>query len=334
MARIAFLSTAHIHTRSFINSIVQAGDGRRTVAVWDDVPSRGRQYAAMAGAPFVENLDDVLRDPLVDGFAICAENTRHRPLLEKALLVGKPIFCEKPLVTTLEDLAAVRDLWRRHPAPLICGYFMPFEPPLQAVRRILAEGQLGRITRVRYRCAHHAAYGRWFDSPDLHWFTDPRLAGGGALMDLGTHAVHALRTLFGPVRRVWARTANESDAYPEVDDAGIAHLEFASGIWGTVEASWTQTGGPEGLEVVAAAGAIWKQGDAYLLGSPEKPAVPLPEAPALPARIDRLVAAVRGEIAAAELEADLDAACGSTAILAAAYHSAHSGRWENVETPR
>jgi hypothetical protein len=41
----------------------------------------------------------------------------------------------------------------------------------------------------------HAAYGRWFDSPDLAWFTDPTLAGGGAFMDMGTHAVHCLRSL-------------------------------------------------------------------------------------------------------------------------------------------
>src|SRR5690606_41736858 len=49
-------------------------------------------------------------------------------------------------------------------------------------------------------------------------------------------------------REIWADIGNESGIYPACDDFGVAHLRFASGIKGSVEAGWTQTGGRTGLE--------------------------------------------------------------------------------------
>ena len=87
--KIAFISTAHIHTKGFIENILKATDGRKVAAVWDDVADRGRRYAEMAGAPFVADLPALLGDSSIDGFVICAENTRHLPLLRQVLPVGK-----------------------------------------------------------------------------------------------------------------------------------------------------------------------------------------------------------------------------------------------------
>jgi predicted dehydrogenase len=330
MPNIAFLSTAHIHTKSFLENIAQGTDGRRVHAIWDEVPDRGRRYAAAAGTQFVSDLAAVLADPAVDAFAICAENTRHLPLLEQVLPVGKPVFCEKPLVTSVADLQAVRKLVEKYPAKLLSGYFHPFGGAMQAVARLLADNSLGKITHARFRNAHHAAYGRWFDSPDLRWFTDPVLAGGGAFMDMGTHAVHLMRTLFGPVTEVWATIRNQTGIYPAVDDFGLAHLKFASGVLGTVEASWTQTGGIGGLEVVGAGAAVWNTGSQYVIGQPGQESKPLVPRPERPTRMDRLVAAVRGEITAAELQSDLTATIDSVAIMEAAYASSRTGNWVKV----
>ncbi|PTX99724.1 hypothetical protein DB346_18060 [Verrucomicrobia bacterium LW23] len=329
---IAFISTAHIHTRDFIKNITEATDGRKVAAVWDDIADRGQRYAESARAPFVPSLDDLLARPDVDGFIICAENTRHLPLLERALPVGKPVFCEKPIVTNEADLARVRELLAAHPnAVLFSGYFQPRMPGLLAVRQLLATEPLGKITRIRYRNAHHAAYGRWFDNPDLQWFTNGELSGGGAFMDMGTHAIHLVRTFFGPVSQVWAEIGNHAGIYPAVDDFGIAQLRFANGTLGTVEAAWTQTGGIGGLEVVGETGAIWNTPTGYVLGRPGKPAEPIEPAPAgEPTRVDRLAAVLQGKLTPEELQADLAASLDAVAIMSAAYASARSGTWEKV----
>ena len=332
MARIAFISTAHIHTKAFIEIIQNADDGRTVAAVWDDVPERGRRYAEMAGVPVTAQLEDVLNRPDVDGFVICSENTAHLTLLRSVLPVGKPVFCEKPLVTSHVQMLTLRELVAAHPGTVLFGgYFQVFDPALQSARRLINEGGLGKVTRVRYRNAHHAAYGRWFDSPELAWFANPALAGGGGFFDMGTHAFHALNTLFGPVNEIWADIGNESGEYPACDDFGIAHLRFASGIKGTVEAGWTQTGGTTGLEVIGSERSLWHDGERYVVAKPrEKPEPLVLTAPGRPFRIDRLVAIIRNELTASELTEDLAAAIDVVAWMEAAYTSSASGRWQAV----
>jgi predicted dehydrogenase len=332
MPNIAVVSTAHIHTKSFLENLAQGADGRKAYAIWDDVPERGQKYAEQFGAQFVPKLGDLLRDKAVDGFLICAENTRHWALLRRVLPIGKPVLCEKPLCTTVHEARKAAALLHKHPTKLICGYFQPFSGTMQAAAKMLAEKALGAVTTARYRNAHHAAYGRWFDKPDLLWFTIPGLSGGGAMMDMGTHAVHLLRTLLGPVTEVWADVRNMTGIYVAVDDFGIAHLKFASGVMGTVEAAWIQTGGLGGLEICGAQKAIWNTGKEYVVGTPGEEPVPLAPLPERPTRIDRLIAVILGQVSDQELADDLAAILDSVLIMVAIYKSSKSGVWEKVKT--
>ena len=330
MIRLAFLSTAHIHTKSFLERVA-ALDEVQCAAVWDDDADRGRGYADSAGAAFVNELDAVIGDDTLDGFVVCAENTRHLPVLEKALPAGKPVMCEKPLATTTGDARRIAALAQQHNTPLISGYFQPFSGANRAVKRMIDAGELGRVTHARFRNAHHAAYGRWFDKAELAWFTDPGLAGGGALMDMGTHAVHLLRHLVGPADRVWATTANVSGIYGTVDDYGTIEMQHTGGVRGRAEAAWCFTGGIGGLEVIGSERSIWNTADGLVVGGPGVKAEPVEPLDDRPTRVDRLVALIRGELDPQELQEDLAACLDAVSIMAAAYRSAESGAWQSVE---
>ena len=330
MVRIAMLSCGHVHTRWFCNRIAERGDSK-LVAVWDDMPDRGRQFAADFGAEYSADLSAVVGRDDVDGFILCSENTRHLPLLTAAVGAGKPIFCEKPFMTTVADARAAMRLIRKHAAKVHMGYGQPFTPGQRGIMKLLSAGKLGKVTHARLRNSHHAAYGHWFDSPANRWFTDPRLAGGGAFMDMGTHAVHALRTLLGPVRRVWAKIGNVSGIYPKVDDCGIALLEFASGALGTVEAAWVQTGGIGGLEITGSKATVFDMpGKGYVLSAPGKDPVPVKPAKGRPAQVDRLVAVIKGRLSDQELADDLVCAADAVAIMEACYQSGKTGTWVKV----
>jgi predicted dehydrogenase len=327
---IAVLSTAHIHSRGFLENLAKATDGRKALVIWDDVPDRGKRYATDFKSRFEPDLKQVLADPAVDGFAIFAENTRHTPLLEQTLALGKPIFCEKPLITSAADALAIARLATRHQARLCCGYFQPFSDVMQQVRHLLDSGEFGTITRVKFRNAHHAAYGRWFDNPDLNWFYKPELSGGGALMDMGAHAVHLLRTLFGPIKEVWAVIENHSGEYPLADDYGMIQMRFANGILGTAEAAWTQTGGIGGMEIVGAKKTLWNDGNGYVIGGPGIKAEPVLSASERPAGMDRLIAMIQGRLTVEEMSSDLLACLDEAAIMDAAYRAAKTGTWTPV----
>ena len=330
MPRIAVISVAHIHSKSFCEALCKLASAHAPHVIWDDDPARGAAYAAQFGCRFEPELDKVLADSAVEGFAVCAENTRHLPLLRKVLPLGKPTLCEKPLATTTADADEIAALVARHGTPLISGYFQPFFAHNRGAKALLDAGELGTPTHFHFRNAHNAAYGHWFDNPELAWFTDPALAGGGALLDMGTHAVHLLRHLGGPVREVWATTANVSGVYPKVDDWGVIQLRFASGAVGRVEAGWVFTGAPGGLEIIGSKRSLFELDGHLVVRGPGEDARPVPDADARPNRIPRLLALVRGELSREEVADDLAACLDAVRIMDAAYRAAASGVWTAV----
>jgi len=329
MPKIAVISVAHIHSHAFCKQLCELASAKAPHVIWDEDEARGTKYAKEFGCPFEPDLDKVLADSAVQGFVVCAENTRHLPLLRKVLPLGKPTLCEKPLATTVADVEEIVALARKYRTPLTSGYFQPFNEGNRGVLQLLKASALGKVTHLNFRNAHHAAYGRWFDSPELAWFAEPELSGGGALLDMGTHAVHLLRHLGGPVDSVWAMHANFSGNYPKVDDYGLIILKFASGVVGRVEAGWVFTGGHGGLEVIGSERSVWSA-DGLKMGGPGKPAEPVPNGESRPDRIRRLLAMVRGEVATDELSEDLEACRDAVRIMAAAYESARTGSWTPV----
>jgi predicted dehydrogenase len=330
MPNLAFLSTAHTHTKGFLKTVSEK-EGCDVTAIWDDMESRGQNFAKEYDADFSSDLDAVISRDDIDGFIVCVENSRHLPLLKAAIPTKKPIFCEKPFTTTVDDALEAVALIREHNTAVHMGYFQPFSAEMQGVIAHVQSGVLGNLTHARYRNAHHAAYGHWFDSPELAWFADPVLAGGGAFMDMGTHAVHLMRTILGPVTEVLATISNVSGIYPEVDDNGVAMFRFASGVVATVEGSWVQTGGPRSLEVVGSEATLYELPEkGFVTQQPREEPVAVAKGTERPTRVDRLVAAINGDLPQAELDADLECAIDAVAIMEACYKSNKSKHWEPV----
>ena len=124
-----------------------------------------------------------------------------------------------------------------------------------------------------------------------------------------------------------------AEQFGTVDDNDIALLQFRSGCLATVEASWIQTGGLSGLEVVGSKATLFNHPqDGYITVAPGQDAHPLADGTAKPTRVDRLVAAIQGDLSAAELEADLLCAADAVAIIEACYQSNQTGAWTTVET--
>jgi predicted dehydrogenase len=333
LANLALLSAAHVHTKGFLRNIAEHDD-RNLVAIYDDVTDRGQRFADENGAEFTADLAAVLARDDVDGFIICSENTRHLELLQATIPVGKPIFCEKPFTTSADETFAALELIDTHGTIVHMGYFQPFSAPMQGAISYVATGALGTITHAHYRNAHHAAYGRWFDSDDVNWFTKSDLAGGGAFMDMGTHAVHRLGSVLGKVDSVMATIGNAAAIYPDVDDHGIAWLRYANGVLGTVEASWVQTGGHGGgFEITGSEGTLFEHPDkGYLVATPGEDPVSIAVGPARPTQVDRLVATINGEMTRQELDTDLQCAVDAVAVMEACYESNRSGHWVDVRS--
>ncbi|NUQ01836.1 MAG: Gfo/Idh/MocA family oxidoreductase [Armatimonadetes bacterium] len=329
--KLALLSGAHVHTPGYLKTIRERDDLELAV-VWDDMESRGQAIAAEMGCPFEADLDAALRVAGLEATVICADNAGHRKLVEASAAAGLDIFCEKPMALSVDDANAMLAAIRGAGVLAVFGFFQPYQGAALAARKLIAEGKLGTITQLTYRNSHHAAYGRWFDRPEVAWFTVPEKAGGGAFCDMGAHAMHFVRLVFGPVSSVSASISNKSNEYPAVDDHGVALLEFESGATGVLEASWVFTGGPTGLEVVGSKGSLRVRGNqCEFTPFDAKPGEVQVIEPleAEPTRLERLVALKQGLLDRAEADRDLDSCRDAVAISVAAYASSREGRRVN-----
>ena len=101
---------------------------------------------------------------------------------------------------------------------------------------------------------------KWYRPPEYYrgsrWRGTQALDGGGALMNQGVHTVDLLLWLFGPVRRVFGRTATLRHQI-EVEDTAVAVLEFENGALGTLEAATSAYPGyPRRLELTGSQGTL------------------------------------------------------------------------------
>jgi predicted dehydrogenase len=194
--------------------------------------------------------------PDVDVVIVCTPNSLHAEQSIAALAAGKHVLCEKPMATTTADGEAMLAAAALHDRLLLVLHPWRHHPAVIAVRDAIAEGDLGRVVRTH-------GYGVHADWGPSGWFTDPALAGGGALVDMGIHAIDTARFLLGDpeARRVAASIATAHGSYG-VDDDGLVLIEWQGGARSVVESGWWQShlGGYEAdTEVYGSSGyrRIW-----------------------------------------------------------------------------
>ena len=120
------------------------------------------------------------------------------------------------------------------------------------MKHILDRGLLGKVTLMRARVAHSASLDRWFHDGSA-WFADEKLAGGGALFDLGCHTTDVMRWFMGAPRSFIAKLQNFSNAYP-IDDNTVAVIEFKNGALGILDTAWVHRVGPNPYEIYGTEG--------------------------------------------------------------------------------
>ena len=170
----------------------------------------------------------------VDAVVICTPNALHAEQSIAALAAGKHVLCEKPMATTTADAEAMLAAAAQHDRLLLVLHPWRHHPAVIAVRDAIAAGDLGRVVRTH-------GYGVHADWGPSGWFTDPALAGGGALVDMGIHAIDTARFLLGEpeVRRVTASIATSFGEYA-VDDDAVVVIEWEGGARSVVESGWWQ----------------------------------------------------------------------------------------------
>jgi len=128
----------------------------------------------------------------VDGVLVLLPHSLHHPVSKAALEAGKHVLVEKPMTTTAAEARDLLDTSRRTGKLLGIGYQRSYMSEYLYVRRMVLNGDIGR---VRFMTGHveQAWYaGVLKGKGGKTWRSDPKQAGGGQLVDTGSHTCAAL----------------------------------------------------------------------------------------------------------------------------------------------
>ncbi|PPG32551.1 hypothetical protein C5C25_05670 [Rathayibacter sp. AY2B9] len=202
---LGFAGTTHLDA-------FQSLPGTRVVALAGQEEARLHELGATRGVPdlYADWEDLVARDDL-DVVSIGVPNHLHHPIAVASLASGKHVFCEKPLATTAELAAEMVEAARTNDRVLEIAYNHRRRADVAFLRDYLDDAPLGDVYHAR------ASWQRRTGIPGIgSWFTSKELAGGGPLIDLGSHVLDiALHLLDEP--RV---TSVSAVAYGEIGRSG------------------------------------------------------------------------------------------------------------------
>lgn len=169
----------------------------RLVGVQDVSAELVAEVATGFGSPWQgTSYESLLSAPGVDAVVISTPNALHVPQTGAALRAGKHVLVQKPLALSPADARATLALAEATGKVLFVDYTYRY---LETVELLVNESQsIGPIRRVRG--VFHNIYG-----PGKAWFFNPRLGGGGALVDLGVHLLDLALHLLHPVDVVMER---------------------------------------------------------------------------------------------------------------------------------
>lgn len=205
---------------------------------------RARQTLGFAQA--TTDWRTIMADTAIDLVSITAPNALHKEMSLAAIAAGKHVYCEKPLAPLAADALEMTLAAEAKGVKTQVGFNYLCNPMLTTAREMIEAGELGEIRG--YRGLHAEDYMADASGP-ISFRHDP--VGGGALADIGSHALATAEFLCGPIARVMGDCVTMIGSRPDgrggsravtVDDVGRAFLRFESGATGSIEGNWIATG--------------------------------------------------------------------------------------------
>ena len=242
-------------SRAHLNAYQEAGAS--VVSVYDVVASAAKAMADDIGARVATSVDEMAADDALDAASVCSPPAAHlancRPLLKR----GIAILCEKPLEVNATTAARLARAVKRSRSVFMTAFCHRFHPPIVELAKLIRRGTLGKPLLFRNIFGGYSARVR------RNHRANPKLSGGGCLVDHGCHSMDLYRFLVGNPTHVQAMAGNIMQKLA-IEDFGMIHLDTAGRAFGEITATyslkvcgnWVEWYGTKGTAIVN----YWNEG--------------------------------------------------------------------------
>ncbi len=190
------------------------------------------------GIPSVSTLDAMLDDPSIQGVILTVPNEQHLPVASRVAAVGKHVYTEKPIASTLDDGLRIAALEQQYGVTVTVGHSARLMAGIRQIHEAIEAGELGRIAFIEANFSNERAL--TLTPQTWRWYKDR--APGGPLSQLAIHHFDVVHFLGGEIAEVTSMASKLSPVGAEVDDQSMTLLRFADGKVGYVGSCWTSPG--------------------------------------------------------------------------------------------
>jgi predicted dehydrogenase len=224
------------------------------VAIAEIDADRAAQAAKKFGAKRTyADFREMLAKEELDIVSVCTPNYLHCQMATAVARLGIHLLLEKPVATSVAQAQKIRHAVQKGGGACMVGFTHRFFDGNIEARRLIQAGTIGEPFMIRIRFAHRGPQPGWAMSD---WFYRAKKSGGGAMLDMGIHAMDLCRFLVGEVDSVFGLVGTLRKPI-EVDDNAVVGLKFAGGrAMGYIEVGWTSGPGFTGVEVYGDGGSL------------------------------------------------------------------------------
>jgi predicted dehydrogenase len=216
--------------QSYVQALRQSTAARFT-AVADVRPDAARAFAEDVGCAAYEDHEKLAKEAGCDAVIVCTPPATHPEICAAFFERGISVLCEKPVA--IDSAAAQRMIEAAARAEVVFTMASKFRYVDDVIRAksILASGLLGEIVLFENAFTSRVDMSR-------RWNSDPKIAGGGVLIDNGTHSVDIARYFLGPIEAVEAVEGRRVQGLA-VEDTVRLFLRTQAGVLGSIDLSWS-----------------------------------------------------------------------------------------------
>ena len=203
----------------------------KPVALVSGSPDKARQIAAQYGIAEkniydYKTYDQLKNNPEVQVIYIVLPNAMHREFVVRGAAAGKHIFCEKPMATSSKECEEMIAACNKAGKKLAVAYRIQYEPYNRYVREMIKSKRFGDVKLIE------SVNGQRQGDPS-QWRLNKKLAGGGALPDIGLYCLNTARFQLGeePSEISAMQYSTPGDPrFREVEENMLFQMRFPSGV--------------------------------------------------------------------------------------------------------
>jgi predicted dehydrogenase len=216
--------------------------------------SRAESLVQTAGGGLATaSIEDALASGC-DAVIVATLNSTLAPLAAAAIRAGKHVLVEKPAGISAGEIRELENLAAEQKVVVRVGYNHRFHPSFQKAREIVDSGVIGPLMFIRGRYGHGGRVGY-----DREWRADPKLSGGGELIDQGVHLIDLAGWFLGPFTSIAGHADTLYWDMP-VDDNAFLDLRNAAGNTAWLQVSCSEWKNLFSFEIYGRTGKLHIEG--------------------------------------------------------------------------